>query len=226
MQFFTSLFSPNKPLSPVERWEKMSATSPRDNSIKSVALEVLHKGSWVGVGASIVVPLIWLHIGTGGLSLAIGAVALGVFGLLSSKLGISQSSRLKNKWDWTDYSDKTTMLTDCERITKLSLSQLNSTPASPLLRLDNMRKYGVISSGSAGKLQNIFDRYINTKKIANQLAFANPAFKSVHDDFPVLSNVQKKLYVNYREAKENLKMIKTEWKGLQNDLLVDLSTFN
>ncbi len=190
-----------KELTPDERWKKLSQRCSRDITIKKIAAEAL---KYLSIGSSLVcatVPFMVLSLATGGLGLVLGAGIIAVAGVSASILGIFKSEELKKYFDFTDYSSQTTVRDDILKIKQRSLSELAFHLNSPVYRIDNLRRYGVISSKSADRMQLIFLNYIKFRDNCKNLAYEN------------LSN---------DSEKARLKEIKQEWKQFQSTIDNDL----
>ncbi len=211
-----SFFSP-KPLPPNERWEKMSANCKRDLTIKKVALDAL-KCLSVGSGIiSFAVPFLALSLHSGGLFLAVGAAVVAVCGVAAAILGIRKAEDLQKYFDWTDYSDKFTIMQDCNRITQSSLKVLADIPQSCTSRISNLRKYGVLSSENGKRMQDIFTRYVQLRKDCKKYSYEHPDLAKSHAEDVRLKE--------YNGLKKQLDDVKKEWKQFQQDVTPDLPTF-
>lgn len=209
----------SKPLSPTQRYEKESQKSPRDLAIKRFAVDTFYNGSLATLATSIVAPLIVVNFATGGAMLAITAAAAGVFGVATSIWGMGKSNELNKEWDWTDYSNKVNVEKDSIAITNLDLNVLVKNSSSPVHRISNLKRYGVLSDESAKTMQSIVDRYLKIKQIITDLDYQYPLITRTNDQ----SNPSvQKISLAFQNAKLELKSIKTEWKSFQQAVKSDL----
>jgi hypothetical protein len=202
-------------LSPVERWQKKSKSCGFDLKIKEAALVAL-KAVSVGTGlTSLVVPTLALALPTGGLSLAIGSAIIAVAGVSASILGVYKTEKLRKYFDWTDYSDKATVKQDIERITNLDLEALANQSDSPVHRIKNLTKYGILSSKQASRMKGIFKSFVEARKYCQKLSYDNPRmFKA--------QNLQDPAFMAYNRGKEKLEAINKTWMQFQHDVSSDL----
>jgi hypothetical protein len=164
--------------------------------------------------ACLAVPCFALAAPTCGLSLIVGSVVIAVTGIGASVFGVYKSLKLKKYVDWTDYSDKMTVFQDIDRLSNLNLRILAEHSQSPIYRIKNLRKYGIISTKSAKRMQDIFSRYVEARKVAEQLKYNHLQLCN-----PEIANIDSSAF---NKVKKELDNIKLEWSQFQKELLCDL----
>lgn len=212
--FVSSLFKTTQPLTATERWKKYSAASPRDNSIKKIATNTLSSTSYATLFASAAVPTFVLSSITLGTLPAITSILCGVLGVSGSLKGLSLSSYMKRTFDWNDYSKPSTVMHDQNALMSLDLETLSNNKESPVYRLGNLKKYGAIGEETKTNIQNIFNRFVENKKTANELGYKFPEVTKMNSEGdPRVKQIQ----MAYRQARDQLFDIESEWRVFQED---------
>ena len=212
-----AFFKP-KELTPDERWKKESKHCRLANKVTNTAIHVI-KATLVGVGiASLVVPAIAIAIGTGGLGIAIGAAVIAVAGVAAAILGFLKLEDVRKSLDFTDYSDKSTVIKDINRITQLPLQVLSEAPNSPVYRIKQLCKWGVIGSKSAARMQAIYKSYKDAHQLVQKYVYDHPHVQNI-------DNLTGPSVAAYKKAKERLDKANVEWVQFQQDVLKDVPKF-
>jgi hypothetical protein len=148
---FDNKTSQNNQVSPEERWANASKHSKRDNIIKAIGLAVI---ALIGVAA---VPVLFA---TAPLSLsALATVGCVVACVAAPILSGGIATLVGFKMDWNNYSDKKIVEEDRRDLTSKSLEDLYRNPASALHRIENLKKYGVLSEDIANQMAEFKTQY-------------------------------------------------------------------
>lgn len=213
----TNFFKPHT-LTPDERWRRESKYCVTINRISNVAAQIF-KGLLVGMGvASLVVPSIVIGLGTSGLGLAIGAAAVAVAGVALSIFVFIQLEKMRKSLDFTDYSDKSVVSKDIDRLTRLPLDVLSEPRTSPIYRIDNLKRYGVIGGKSAERMQALCTNYKEARQLMQKYAYEYP-------HVAIAGNSAGPGVELYKKAKERLEKSRLDWAQFQTDVVKDLPKF-
>jgi hypothetical protein len=187
--------------------------------VAKTAIQVL-KGISVGVGIGcLIVPFVAVALGTGGLGIALGVAAIAVAGVAAAILGFMKLEERRKSLDFTDYSDKSTVMKDIDRITQLPLQVLADTPNSPIYRIDKLCKYGVIGSKSAKRMHAIFDSYKDANQLLDKYVYDNPHV------YNKIDNLTGPATQAYKKARQRLDQANIDWIQFQKDILRDVPQF-
>lgn len=198
---------------PTERWKDKSKHSQRDNIIKGIAVAILGSLGLVGLCGLAFMPLI-LPVG----SLNPVTFMTYLFGnILLLGLGVGSFTLSVDWLDWRNYSNKEQVNKEGVELTTQSLAFLVSKQSSPIHRLENLKKYGVISEEIADKLKDVSQKYENCLEKMHVIEYTYSGLNvNVQNRF---TNEIYKSYENLKKVKEDIEF---EFEKLEADLLHDL----
>jgi hypothetical protein len=219
--YIKSLFD-TTPLDPTKRYETKSQACPRDLKIKKVAVNTCYGAGIGGAITSAIVPMMAINIVSMGLGTAVGAAAAGVFGGAASLWTMKQSEKLEKYFDWTDYSDRSQVMKDTMALKNVKLKVLLKVPSSPAYRINNLKRYGVLSKDFAERMQNIVTRFQKVDRTITSINYEFPLVTQRPSD----NEAEQRIATAFEKAKEEKRKIKEEWNRFQKEVSADLPNFS